>query len=48
MSSLPAVFPLIPSTAQGPDEKELNGGLFEAKCGLGGEGGLGKLHTGDE
>ncbi len=48
MSSLPGSFTSISSTVSVLAKGAQWTALFEAECGLGGEGGLGKRHTGDE
>lgn len=49
MPPLRGSFTSASSAARSPGQKELKRtALFEAKHGLGGEGGLGKAHTGDE
>lgn len=48
VSSLGGSFTSVPSTVGVLAKGAQWMALFEAKCGLGGEGGLGKPHTGDE
>lgn len=48
VSSLGGSFTSVPSTVGVLAKGAQWTALFEAKCGLGGEGGLGKPHTGDE